>query len=194
MAAADTPMLAPHPAKAGMIAFLISETAFFGTLVAVYFFFLRQTLASRPGPDEVFYLPLVLLSTACLLSSSLTMHMADRELRHGSPRRFLPWWAATIGLGVLFLLGTAREWTELIGTYGLTISTNTFGTCYFTLVGFHALHVTVGVTIMSIVLGLGLRRHITERNAVGVEVISWYWHFVDGVWFVVFTVVYLVGR
>ena len=77
---------------------------------------------------------------------------------------------------------------------GLTISRNLFGTTYYTLVGLHALHVTAGVTIMLIVLGLALARQVTSANRAGVRLISWYWHFVDGVWVVVFTVVYLVGR
>ena len=100
----------------------------------------------------------------------------------------------TIVLGALFLLGTMWEWRELIGTWGLTISRNLFGTTYFTLVGFHALHVTIGLTVMSIVFGLARRNQISTNNAIGVEVISWYWHFVDAVWLVVFTLVYLVGR
>jgi cytochrome c oxidase subunit III len=91
-------------------------------------------------------------------------------------------------------VGTALEWRELIGTWGLTMSRNLFGTTYFTLVGFHALHVTIGVIVMSVVLGLARRRHITARNQESVEAVSWYWHFVDGVWVVVFTLVYVVGR
>jgi cytochrome c oxidase subunit III len=142
----------------------------------------------------VFHLPLVLAASACLFSSSATIHLAERALRRNSHQGFLAWFGLTIVLGILFLLGTAREWSELIGTWGLTISRNLFGTTYFTLVGFHALHVTIGVIVMSIVFGLALRRQITERNMIGVEVVSWYWHFVDGVWVVVFTLVYVVGR
>ena len=91
-------------------------------------------------------------------------------------------------------MGTAYEWHELIDRHHLTISRNLFGTTYYTLVGFHALHVTVGVIVMLIVLGLALGRQVTSANRAGVELVSWYWHFVDGVWVVVFTVVYLVGR
>ena len=86
------------------------------------------------------------------------------------------------------------EWSDLIGKWGLTISRNLFGTTYFTLVGFHALHVSIGVIVMSIVFGLGLKNLITANNQTAVEVVSWYWHFVDAVWLVVFTLVYLVGR
>jgi cytochrome c oxidase subunit 3 len=97
-------------------------------------------------------------------------------------------------LGALFLVGTGLEWIDLIGKWGLTMSRNLFGTTYFTLVGFHALHVSIGVFVMSIVFGLAWRRQISERNKTGVEVVAWYWHFVDGVWVVVFTLVYIVGR
>jgi cytochrome c oxidase subunit 3/cytochrome o ubiquinol oxidase subunit 3 len=97
-------------------------------------------------------------------------------------------------LGALFLLGTAAEWHDLIFNHHLTISRNLFGTTYFTLVGFHALHVTIGVILMGVVFALGLRRQITARNQTGAEVVAWYWHFVDGVWVVVFLLVYVIGR
>jgi cytochrome c oxidase subunit 3/cytochrome o ubiquinol oxidase subunit 3 len=178
----------------GMIAFLITEAAFFSTLIMVYIIFLRETQNGDPNPSQVFHLPLVILSSACLFSSSATIHFAVRALSRGQQQRFLGLWGATILLGALFLTGTAREWADLIGSWGLTISRNMFGTTYFTLVGFHAAHVTVGVIVMSIVFALVLRREITQRNSAGVEVVSWYWHFVDGVWVVVFSVVYLLGR
>ena len=102
--------------------------------------------------------------------------------------------AAGVAFGAAFLGGTAYEWQELISRHHLTISRNLFGTTYYTLVGLHALHVTGGVTIMAIVLGLALGRQVTSANRAGVGLVSWYWHFVDGVWVVVFTVVYVVGR
>jgi cytochrome c oxidase subunit 3/cytochrome o ubiquinol oxidase subunit 3 len=183
--------------QVGMLTFLASEVAFFGTLIMAYVYFLRQTSQSEPNPSQVFFWPklwVTVFFSACLFSSSLTIHVAGRALRRQSQQQFLAWWGLTIVLGVLFLLGTGLEWSDLIRKWGLTIDRNMFGTTYFTLVGFHALHVTVGVTVMSIVLGLALRRQITERNPTSVEVVSWYWHFVDGVWLVVFTLVYLVGR
>jgi cytochrome c oxidase subunit 3/cytochrome o ubiquinol oxidase subunit 3 len=177
-----------------MITFLVSEMAFFGTLIMAYVYFLRQTTQGEPNPSQVFRLPMVLVASACLFSSSATIYAAEKALRRGSQKAFLGWWGLTIVLGVLFLLGTALEWNDLIGRWGLTISRNLFGTTYFTLVGFHALHVTIGVIVMSMVFGLARRRLITAGNATGVEVVSWYWHFVDGVWAVVFTLVYVVGR
>ena len=182
--------------QAGMITFLVSEVAFFGTLIMAYVYFLRQSSQGEPNPSQVFYWPrlwVTVFFSACLFSSSLTVHVAGKALRQ-SQQRFLAWWGLTIVLGILFLIGTGLEWRELIHKWGLTIDRNMFGTTYFTLVGFHALHVTVGVTVMSIILGLAWRRQITERNSISVEVVSWYWHFVDGVWVVVFTLVYLVGR
>ena len=182
--------------QAGMLTFLTSEVAFFSTLIIAYVFFLRQSVQGEPNPSQVLYWPwlwVTVFFSACLFSSSLTIHVAGRALRQ-SQQRFLAWWGLTIVLGILFLIGTGLEWSELIRKWGLTIDRNMFGTTYFTLVGFHALHVTVGVIVMSMVLGLAWRRQITEGNATSVEVVSWYWHFVDGVWLVVFTLVYLVGR
>src|SRR5258708_993377 len=182
------------PAKVGMLTFLGSEVAFFGTLIMSYVYFLRQTIHGEPNPSQVFRLPMVLAASACLFSSSATIYAAEKALRRNSRQAFLGWWGLTIVLGVLFLLGTMLEWDDLIRRWGLTISRNMFGTTYFTLVGFHALHVTIGVIVMGIVFGLAWRRQITTRNETGVEVVSWYWHFVDGVWAVVFTLVYVVGR
>jgi cytochrome c oxidase subunit 3/cytochrome o ubiquinol oxidase subunit 3 len=188
-----------------MIAFLVSEAAFFSTLIAVYLCFLG---ADQFGPTpEVLSLGLVIVTTICLLSSSVTVHLADRSMRSGSGPAFVRWWSATIVLGIIFLAGTAYEWNTLINEHGLTISRNLFGTTYYTLVGFHALHVSVGVIVMLIVLGLVLSRQLAlshrdalangskaGENGAGVELVSWYWHFVDGVWVAVFTVVYLIGR
>ncbi len=182
------------PAKSGMISFLLSEAAFFGTLIMAYVYFLSQTGKGDPTPRQVFHLPLVLAASACLFSSSATIHLAEKGLHRGQQRAFLTWWGLTIVLGVLFLCGTVWEWSDLIGTWGLTISRNLFGTTYFTLVGFHALHVTIGLAVMSIVFGLAVKNQITASNEIGVQVIAWYWHFVDAVWLVVFTLVYLIGR
>jgi cytochrome c oxidase subunit 3/cytochrome o ubiquinol oxidase subunit 3 len=128
-----------------------------------------------------------ILLTICLLSSSLTIHRAVAALRDGRTRGFLLWWAFTIALGAVFLGGTAREWHHLIYDAGLTIRTNLFGTSYYSLVGLHAFHVTVGLL-------LGLGDHVRREHAGRLDVLSLYWHFVDAVWVVVFTVVYVIGR
>jgi cytochrome c oxidase subunit 3/cytochrome o ubiquinol oxidase subunit 3 len=181
------------PGQWGMLSFLVSEVAIFSTLIVTYLFYLGKDVVG-PTPAVALRLPLVLCTTACLLTSSVTIHLAERTLGRGNQGGFLLLWAATIALGVLFLLGTAYEWHGLIYNHGLTISRNLFGTTYYTLVGLHALHVTGGVTVMLIVLGLALARQVTSANRAGVGLVAWYWHFVDGVWVVVFTVVYLMGR
>jgi cytochrome c oxidase subunit 3/cytochrome o ubiquinol oxidase subunit 3 len=181
-------------AKVGMLAFLLSEVAFFSTLITTYVVFLEQTKASTPSPAEVFHLPLVLVGTACLLSSSLTIHLAERAMRRDNRAGFLGWWGLTILLGATFLACTGKEWHELIYIDGLTISRNMFGSAYFTLVGFHALHVTIGLILLSTIFMLAWRREISQHNHTAAEIISWYWHFVDAVWIVVFSLVYLIGR
>lgn len=194
---AIAPRRGPSAPQWGMIAFLISEAAFFSTLVMVYIVFIGADAQpggrGGPTPAKVLSLELVIGTTICLLSSSATIHFADRALRRGGESGFRLWWTVTIVLGIAFLAGTAYEWSELIRG-GLTVQRNLFGTTYYTLVGFHGAHVSVGVIVMLIVLGLSLRRQVTAGNPHGVELVSWYWHFVDGVWVVVFAVVYLVGR
>jgi cytochrome c oxidase subunit 3 len=181
------------PTRWGMISFLASEVSFFATLIVAYLIFLGKDKVG-PTPAEALSLPLVLFTTFLLVSSSVTIHFAEKRLRAGDQAGFRLLWTATIVLGVAFLLGTAYEWRELITQHHLTISRNLFGTTYYTLVGFHGFHVTAGVVVMLIMLGLALGRQVTARNGAGIEMVSWYWHFVDGVWLVVFTVVYLVGR
>jgi cytochrome c oxidase subunit 3/cytochrome o ubiquinol oxidase subunit 3 len=178
------------PGQWGLLSFLLSEVALFSTLIVTYIFYLGKDVVG-PTPAVALSLKLVLGTTACLLASSGTIHMAERTLARGGRGGFLLWWTATIVLGVVFLVGTGFEWHDLIYNHQLTISRNLFGTTYYTLVGLHALHVTGGVVVMTIVLGLALARQAREA---GVGLVGWYWHFVDGVWVVVFTVVYLLGR
>jgi cytochrome c oxidase subunit 3/cytochrome o ubiquinol oxidase subunit 3 len=109
-------------------------------------------------------------------------------------RGFAVWWFATIALGIAFLYGTATEWHRLIYNDGLTISTNLFGTTYYSLVGLHGFHVVVGLIALSIVMALTLLGNVRAEHAERVDVLSLYWHFVDAVWVVVFTVVYVIGR
>lgn len=173
----------------GMLSFLFSEVAFFSTLIVAYVSFKGQD--TIPPTPEVLSLRLVLGTTACLLASSLTVHLATHALEQRRPERFRAWWALTIALGIAFLAGTAYEWYGLIVHDRLTISRNLFGTTFYTLVGFHALHVSVGVIAMLVVLALALARQVTAQHALGARLVSWYWHFVDAVWLVVFAVVYL---
>jgi cytochrome c oxidase subunit III len=177
----------------GMLSFLVSEVALFSTLIVTYVFYIGKSLVG-PYPDQVLSLSLVLGTTACLLASSVTIHLAEKTLHGRNQKGFLLLWAATIVLGVVFLAGTAFEWQRLIFHDHLTISRNLFGTTFYTLVGLHALHVTGGVTLMLIIFGLALRHEVTTERWPAIGLISWYWHFVDAVWIVVFLVVYVFGR
>lgn len=173
----------------GMLSFLFSEVAFFSTLIVAYVTLHNDDLA---GPTSaVLSLPLAIATTSLLLASSFTVHLATHALGHGRTATFNLWWGLTIALGAAFLAGTAYEWYGLVVHDGLTISRNLFGSTFYTLVGFHALHVSGGVVAMLIILRLSLRKAIGPANAIGARMVSWYWHFVDVVWVVVFTVVYL---
>jgi len=187
------PSLGLGPARWGMIAFLASEVAFFCTLIVTYLTFMGQDRVP-PTPRQALSLGLVIATTVCLLSSSLTIHLAEGALHRGRPASFIRLWFLTILLGAAFLLGTGYEWRELIVKHHLTIDRNLFGTTFYTLVGFHGLHVTIGLIALITVLLLTLRGDISKENAISVELVSWYWHFVDAVWVVVFAVVYLVSR
>jgi cytochrome c oxidase subunit 3 len=181
----------PSPGRAGMVALLVTESAFFSIFVVAYLFYVGKSLAG-PTPAQVLHLPI--LASVLLLSSSATITRALRALRAGSQGSFRGWWAVTLLLGASFILLTAREWARLIGSEGLTIATNLFGTTFYTLVGLHALHVTIGLSVITLILVLALRGHVDARHAERTEIFSWYWHFVDGVWVVVFLTVYVVGR
>ncbi len=191
------PLISPEqmlsPPQWGMASFLLSEVAFFSTLIVTYVAFMGKDIIG-PTPDEALSLPLVLLSTICLLSSSFVIHLAEKSLRQGQQHSFCLLWAGTIALGIIFLFATAIEWRDLIHEHQLTISRNLFGTTYYTLVGFHGLHVTVGVIAMLIILALSLGREVTEQHRTGIQLVAWYWHFVDAIWIVVFLVVYVASR
>lgn len=189
--ALDLPPL--DPAKVGMACFLCTEVAFFGTLLSAYVFYLGMNLGG-PTPSQSLGLAKALANTGFLVTSSLTIIPAVSNLFHGQRGRAAIWLAATLLLGCLFLGTTAWEWHDLIVHQGVTIRTNLFGSTFFTLVGFHALHVTIGVLMMAIALSLILRRWLDARRAKGLELVSWYWHFVDVVWLFILTTVYLLGR
>jgi len=171
--------------------FILAESSIFAVFVAAYLFYIGRSLTG-PTPREVLQFPVVM--TVCLLSSSLTIHLATRALRNGALGRFLRYWLATVLLGAGFLTGTAREWHELIAEHHLTISTNLFGSTYYALVGLHASHVIAGMVMLLIVAAFGLAGRIRPVHVERADVISIYWHFVDVVWIVVVTVVYVIGR
>src|SRR5713226_1187767 len=181
----------PYRGKVGMACLIIAESAIFTIFVVAYLFYMGKSLTG-PTPREVLETPI--FYTVCLLSSSLTIHFASRFLERGKRGAFLGLWFLTIVLGGLFLLGTRQEWHRLIHERGLTISTNLFGTTYYSLVGLHATHVSAGLIMLTIVFLFGLAGRVGREHSARVDVLSLYWHFVDAVWVVVFTVVYILGR
>ena len=181
----------PSRGKVAMAGLIVAESAIFTIFVVAYLFYLGKSL-SGPTPREVLETPI--FYTICLLSSSLTIHLAARSLARNRVGAFLSLWLLTIALGGLFLYGTAQEWHRLISEHGLTISTNLFGTTYYSLVGLHGFHVTAGLIMLLIVAVFTLGGRVGVKQSGRIEVLSMYWHFVDAVWVVVFTVVYVLGR
>jgi cytochrome c oxidase subunit III len=181
----------PNRGKVGMASLIIAESAIFTIFVVAYLYYTGKSL-SGPTPREVLETPIFF--TICLLSSSITIHLAEKALDLGKRGAFLIFWFLTIFLGGLFLYGTGREWYHLIYEKGLTISTNLFGTTYYSLVGLHAFHVTAGLIMLIIVLLFAFAGRVGREQSVRIQALSMYWHFVDVVWIVVFTVVYIVGR
>ncbi len=181
----------PSRGKVAMAGLIVAESAIFTIFVVAYLFYLGKSVTG-PTPQEVLETPI--FYTICLLSSSLTIHLAAKSLERDYRRLFLALWLLTIGLGGLFLFGTALEWHRLIYERGLTISTNLFGTTYYSLVGLHAFHVTAGLIMLSLVAVFGFIGRVGVDQSDRIGVLSMYWHFVDAIWVVVFTVVYVLGR
>lgn len=191
MPVTESPWTLPSRGRVGMFSLIAGETAIFTIFIVAYIFYVGKSL-SGPTPRQVLVVPI--FNTICLLSSSLTIHLAVRALQRGKIAAFNLFWFLTLILGAIFLIGTGREWHRLIYGVGLTISTNLFGTTYYSLVGLHAFHVSAGLLGLAIVMVLSLTARVKQQQADRVDVFSLYWHFVDAVWLVVFTVVYVVGR
>jgi cytochrome c oxidase subunit 3 len=181
----------PPRGVVGMYGLIAAEAAIFTIFVVAYLFYVGKSLTG-PQPRDVLHVPIFF--TICLLSSSVTIHLAVKSLSGGKIPTFAVWWFLTIVLGASFLAGTAQEWRHLIYDEGLTIQTSLFGTTYYSLVGLHAFHVTVGLLALATVSLFTIFGYVRQEHAQRVEVLSMYWHFVDAVWIVVFIVVYLVGR
>ncbi len=181
----------PSRGMVGMACLIVAESAIFIIFVVAYIFYIGKSLTG-PTPSQVLELPI--FSTICLLSSSITVHFAVHDLRLDRIPRFIAWLAATVALGALFIVFTAKEWYELIYHDGLTIHTNLFGTTFYSLVGLHASHVIAGLIMLGTALLFALMGKVNSHHAERLEVVSIYWHFVDVVWIVVFTVVYVLGR
>src|SRR5271154_2462312 len=187
----ETPWTPPYRGTVGMACLIVAESAIFIIFVVAYIFYIKKRLTG-PTPAQVLGLPN--FGTICLLSSSITVHYAVSALRKDNLRNCSLWLAGTVLLGTIFLITTGQEWYHLIRYEGLTLQTNLFGTTYYSLVGLHASHVVVGLIMLSIALVLSLRGRVKEEHSEKLEVLSIYWHFVDAVWVVVFTVVYVLGR
>jgi heme/copper-type cytochrome/quinol oxidase subunit 3 len=192
--------------KLGVVMFLLNESVFFSLLIIAYAYF--HASRNIQGPTAATSLNPVFtgIFSLFLLASSGTMWLAGRSLHSASNagrpgyRRAAFWLAVSIVLGIIFLVGQGIEWSRLIAS-GVRPSTNLFGTTFFTLTGFHGLHVIVGLIALAILCGINLRRkspstltvpapHAAASGAAGLEAIAVYWHFVDGVWIVIFGVVY----
>lgn len=187
----EAPWTLPHRGTIGMACLILAEAAIFIIFVVAYIFYIGKSL-SGPTPAQVLELPIS--GTICLLSSSITVHFAVSALQKKNLRGCTFGLAGTVLLGAIFLVTTAREWYHLIHDEGLTIQTNLFGTTYYSLVGLHAVHVIVGLILLSLALAFSLAGRVKEEHAEKLEVLSLYWHFVDAVWVVVLLVVYVLGK
>ncbi len=180
----------PSTRKVGMICLILTESALFSIFVVAYLFYMGKSLVG-PFPRDVLEFPR--WGSVALLGSSATIIVAERML-HGKNRTgFLIWWGITIALGIYFLFFTGTEWMRLIYEDNLTISKNVFGTTFYSLVGLHASHVIIGVILLSLVFLFKLFGKIDDAHTEHVEMISWYWHFVDAIWVVVLIVVYIIS-
>jgi cytochrome c oxidase subunit 3 len=180
----------PSPGRVGMFALIFAELAIFVIFIVAYAFYIGKSLS---GPTPAVLSPPIVTS-GCLVSSSVTMELAITALRRDGAARFKFWWLVTFLLGATFLTGTALEWRHLIVDEGLTISSNLFGTTFYSLVGLHGFHVTVGLLLIGSVAVFSALGKVSRDQASKLAVLSLYWHFVDVVWIVVFTLVYIIGR
>jgi len=170
---------------------ITAESTIFCIFVVAYLYYAGKSL-SGPTPREVLHIPW--FTSICLFSSSLTIVLAEKAIHRGEVKIFGLFWFLTIALGVIFLIGTAREWHRLIYDEGLTISSSLFGTTFYSLVGLHAFHVIVGATGLTIILILTILGFVKREHAGRIGVFAMYWHFVDAIWVVVLSVVYFITR
>jgi len=178
--------------KLAMWVFLASDCLFFGAFIATYLLYRgRDTVG--PGPKELFDIPFTSATSFILLMSSLTMVLALAAIQRGDERRLRIWLLATALLGATFIAGQVFEFTEF-NREGLNLTTNLYGSTFFVLTGFHGAHVTAGIIWLMSLWGLASQGRLKQKDAERVEIAGLYWHFVDVVWIVIFTVVYLVPQ
>ena len=176
--------------KLAMWAFLGSECLFFGALISTYLLY-RGRIVSGPKPSDVYDIPYTSVSSFVLLMSSLTMVLALAAIQRGEHHKLRVWLMATALLGITFIGGQVYEFTTFVEE-GLNLSVNTFGSAFFVLTGFHGAHVTVGILMLLSLAALSRAGKLGTQDSLKVELVGLYWHFVDVVWIVIFTVVYLV--
>jgi heme/copper-type cytochrome/quinol oxidase subunit 3 len=176
--------------RLAMLLFVASEAVFFILLIIAYVIY-HATSPSAGDPSRYLDIPRTAVFTACLIISSFTMRHAGIHFRTGRRRPALAWLLATMALGAAFLTGQGGEYVSLIRK-DVIISRDLFGTTFFTLTGFHGLHVFIGLILLGTLFGLELKREVAGPSQ-AVEGVSIYWHFVDAVWMIIFPVVYLWG-
>jgi heme/copper-type cytochrome/quinol oxidase subunit 3 len=179
----------PHT-KLAMWLFLASECLLFGALISTYVLY-RGRSTVGPFPHDVFDIPYTSVSSFVLLASSLTMVLALAAAQRGDVGQTRLWLLSTAMLGMTFVGGQVYEFTVFYHE-GLKLSTNLFGTTFYVLTGFHGVHVTVGVLMLLSLVGMSFARRLPNDPSFPIEMVGLYWHFVDIVWIVIFTVVYLI--
>jgi heme/copper-type cytochrome/quinol oxidase subunit 3 len=177
--------------KLGMWVFLASEVMFFTGLIGSYIILRWGASSSWPQPGEVLNVPVTAGNTFLLICSSVAMVKAFAAIEEGNQKGLRLWLLATIIMGASFVGVQAYEYTELVH-HGFTPAAGLYGSTFYAMTGFHGFHVSMGVLCMTWVLGKAMRGHYTQENHQGVEVIGLYWHFVDLVWIILFTIVYLI--
>ena len=173
-----------------MWVFLGSDCLFFGSLIATYLLYKGKSLVG-PYPADVFNIPYTSVSAFVLLMSSLTMVLALAAIQRGDQRGLRIWLIATALLGTVFIGGQYFEFT-VFHHAGLSLTSNLFGTTFYVLTGFHGAHVTVGIIILLSFVVMSFRGRVAPEQHLNIELAGLYWHFVDVVWIVIFTVIYLV--
>jgi len=176
--------------KLAMWTFLGSECLLFGALISTYFLY-RHGDYEGLLPKDIYDIPYTSVSSFVLLMSSLTMVLALAAIQRGDGRRLRVWLLATAFLGASFVAGQVYEFTSFIRE-GMTIKTNPAASAFYTLTGFHGVHVTLGIVMLLSLWNLSVRGKLPKERSEVVEIAGLYWHFVDVVWIVIFTVVYLI--
>ena len=179
--------------KVAILLFLLSEMALFGGLFGGYLYNMFPAPVWPPAntPAGIPPLSAALILSVFLLSSSATIQLAEANLEKGDAAGFRGWLLFTVVLGALFLVGQATEWSKLI-TEGFTVSTNAYGTFFYSITGFHGSHVLVGIVLQLFILLLAFRNKIGRERSTIVKACGYYWHFVDGVWLVVLSLIYVL--